>query len=144
MEKMERSSCVGVLHSVAIFDTKETSDPRNTNRFLLSHGKLSGFRPARSVWIRRRMTAQENAGAGFQPCRRRLPEVGPRVTRVSFAHHTKINVLGSVEQAAWTAQTQDVSQVTPTACGCRYYGPGREPQHSRQRGQLNLELGCLD
>ena len=31
----------------------------------------------------------QDAGAGFQPCRRRLPEVGRRVTRVSFAHTRK-------------------------------------------------------
>ena len=44
----------------------------------------------------------QDAGAGFQPCRCRLPEVGRRVTRVPFVHHTKINAPGSVEQA-WTA-----------------------------------------
>ena len=27
----------------------------------------------------------QDAGAGFQPCRRRLPEVGRRLTRVPFA-----------------------------------------------------------
>ena len=89
-----------------------------------------------------------DAGAGFQPpaCRRRLPEVGRRVTRVYFAHHTKINAPGSVEPA-WIAQMQDVSRVQPTACGCCYHGPGRGPQlaqHSRQRGPPNLEQGSLD
>ena len=33
-----------------IFDTKEKSDPRNTSRFLLSYGKLSGFRVSGKAW----------------------------------------------------------------------------------------------
>ena len=77
---------------------------------------------------------------GFLPSRRRLLEVGRRLTMVPFAHHTKINAPGSVEPA-WTAQTQDVSRMPPTACGCRYHGPGHGPQHSRRRGQPNLEPG---
>ena len=32
------------------YDTKEKSDPRNTNRFLLSHGNLSGFRVSGTAW----------------------------------------------------------------------------------------------
>ena len=38
------------LHDTYIFDTKEKSDPRNTNRFLLSHGKLSCFRVCGTAW----------------------------------------------------------------------------------------------
>ena len=60
VEKTDRSSCVGVgklERSRAAFrcmkrkyDTKEKSDPRNTNRFLLSHGNLSGFRVSGTAW----------------------------------------------------------------------------------------------
>ena len=38
------------LHDRYIFDTKEKSDPTNTNRFLLSYGKLSGFRVCGTAW----------------------------------------------------------------------------------------------
>ena len=58
---MDRSSCIGVgkdpgrhcgipLYERYIFDTKEKSDPRNTNRFMLSYGKLSGFRVSGTAW----------------------------------------------------------------------------------------------
>ena len=33
-----------------IFDTQEKSDPRNTNRFLLSNGKLRSFLVSGKVW----------------------------------------------------------------------------------------------
>ena len=38
------------LHDRYIFDTKEKSDPTNTNRFLLSYGKLSFFRVCGRAW----------------------------------------------------------------------------------------------
>ena len=36
------------LHETYILDTQKKTDPRNTDRFPLSHGKLSGFRV---IWI---------------------------------------------------------------------------------------------
>ena len=38
------------MHERYIFDTKEKSDPTNTNRILLSYGKLSGFRVCGTAW----------------------------------------------------------------------------------------------
>ena len=38
------------LHEKYILDTQEKTDPRNTDRFLLSHGKLSGFRVSGTAW----------------------------------------------------------------------------------------------
>ena len=38
------------LHKMYILDTKEKIDPRNTNRFLLIHGKLRGFRFNGRAW----------------------------------------------------------------------------------------------
>ena len=38
------------FHDRYIFDTKEKSDPTNTNRFLLSYGKLSFFRVCGRAW----------------------------------------------------------------------------------------------
>ena len=43
-----------------------------------------------------------DAEVGFQPCRRRLPGVRRRLTRIPYAHHTKTNAPGSVEPA-WPA-----------------------------------------
>ena len=39
-----------LLHETNILDTQEKIDPRNTDRFLLSHGKLSGFRVWGTAW----------------------------------------------------------------------------------------------
>ena len=33
-----------------VFDTQEKIDPRNTDRFLLSHGKLRSFRVSGKAW----------------------------------------------------------------------------------------------
>ena len=38
------------LHETYILDTQKKTDHRNTDRFLLSHGKLSGFRVCGTVW----------------------------------------------------------------------------------------------
>ena len=41
------------LHETYILDsvdTQEKTGPRNTDRFLLSHGKLSGFRASGTAW----------------------------------------------------------------------------------------------
>jgi len=38
------------LHEAYILDTQKNTDPRDTDRFLLSHGKLSGFRVCGTAW----------------------------------------------------------------------------------------------
>ena len=38
------------LHETYILGTQEKTDPRITDRFLLSHGKLSGFRVCGTAW----------------------------------------------------------------------------------------------
>ena len=38
------------MHETYILDTQKKTDPRNTDRFLLSHGKLSGFRVSGTAW----------------------------------------------------------------------------------------------
>ena len=38
------------MHETYILDTQEKTDPRKTDRFLLSHGKLSGFRVSGTAW----------------------------------------------------------------------------------------------
>ena len=58
VEKRDRCSCVGWekvqsrihFNEMNIFDTQEKTDPRNTNRFLLNHGKLRGFRASGKEW----------------------------------------------------------------------------------------------
>ena len=62
VEKMDMCSCVGVgkdpgrkfrgilFDEIYVFDIQERTDPRNTYRFLLSHGKVKRFRVSIKAW----------------------------------------------------------------------------------------------